>query len=217
MLAALLSRAPEADMLKRLSELRGDPSPLGMAHIALADAAGATDAAKVEREYFDLFIGIGRGELLPYASYYLSGFLQERPLARLRDDLANIGIERSEGVVEPEDHAAILCEIMAGTGERHAAGARRHSDQQIFDKYLVPWIGRFFTDMERAEAADFYRHLGTLGRVFIDIETEAFAAAGLKRRKPRPISRRTGNERKTKQNSDGAISCARWASAPAWR
>ena len=83
------------------------------------------DAAKVEREYFDLFIGIGRGELLPYGSYYLSGFLQERPLARLRDDLAKIGIERSEGVVEPEDHAGILCEIMSGIGERHAAGAGR--------------------------------------------------------------------------------------------
>ena len=173
LLAALLSHAPEADMLKRLSELRGDPSPLGMAHIALADAAGRADAAKVEREYFDLFIGIGRGELLPYASYYLSGFLHERPLARLRDDLAKIGVERAEGVVEPEDHAGILCEIMAGLASG-TLPAPADSDRLIFDKYLLPWIGRFFTDLEHAESADFYRHLGTLGRIFIDIETEAF-------------------------------------------
>ncbi len=79
LLAALLSHAPDADMLKRLSELRGDPSPLGVAHIALAEAASNADAAGVEREYFDLFIGIGRGELLPYGSYYLSGLPARAP------------------------------------------------------------------------------------------------------------------------------------------
>jgi TorA maturation chaperone TorD len=174
LLAALLARAPDAAMLKRLSELRGDPTPLGLAHVALADAAGAADPEAIEREFFNLFIGIGRGELLPYASYYLSGFLQERPLARLRDDLARIGIVRSEGVVEPEDHAAILCEIMSGIISG-AFPAPAGADQQIFDKHLAPWIGRLFSDMERAENADFYNRVGSLGRVFIDIETEAFA------------------------------------------
>jgi TorA maturation chaperone TorD len=174
LLAVLLARAPDAGMLKRLAELRGDPTPLGLAHIALADAASAADATKVEREFFNLFIGIGRGELLPYGSYYLSGFLQERPLARLRDDLAQIGVARSEGVVEPEDHAAILCEIMSGIVSR-ALPAPSGTDQQLFEKHMAPWIGRFFADLERAENADFYRHVATLGRVFVDIETEAFA------------------------------------------
>jgi TorA maturation chaperone TorD len=177
LLAALLSHAPDADMLKRISDLRGDPTPLGLAHIELADAAGKTSAEKVEREYFDLFIGIGRGELLPYGSYYLSGFLHERPLARLRDDLARIGVERSEGVVEPEDHAGILCEIMAGLASG-TLPAPAGSDRLIFDKYMAPWIGRFFTDLERAEAADFYRRLGTLGHIFMDIEAEAFKLPG---------------------------------------
>ena len=68
----------------------------------------------MEREYFDLFIGMGRGEILPYASYYLTGFLHERPLARLRGDLIAFGIERAENNPEPEDNAATLCEIMAG-------------------------------------------------------------------------------------------------------
>ncbi len=174
LLATLLARAPDAAMLKRVAELRGDPSPLGLAHGELADAAAKADAAKVEREFFNLFIGIGRGELLPYGSYYLSGFLQERPLARLRDDLARIGIVRSEGVAEPEDHAAILCEIMSGIISG-AFGVPAGADQQIFEKHLAPWIGRLFADMERAESADLYRRVGTVGRVFMEIETEAFA------------------------------------------
>jgi len=174
LLAALLARAPDAGLLQRLATLRGDPSPLGLAHAALAEAAGSMQVEQVEREYFDLFIGLGRGELLPYGSYYLTGFLHERPLARLRDDLRALGIERAEGQVEPEDHAAILCEIMAGLAARRF-GAPDGADEQLFEKHLAPWIGRFFTDLERAEAAQFYRHVGTLGRVFIDIETEAFS------------------------------------------
>src|SRR5262249_57669396 len=105
--------------------IRADASPLGLAHAALAEAAAATSVERTEREFFDLFIGVGRGELLPYGSYYLTGFLQERPLARLREDLARLGIERVDGNHEPEDHAAILCEIMAGiVGGTFAAPAR---------------------------------------------------------------------------------------------
>jgi TorA maturation chaperone TorD len=152
----------------------GDPSPLGLAHIALADAAAQADAQNVEREFFNLFIGIGRGELLPYGSYYLTGFLQERPLARLRDDLRALGIARSEGVVEPEDHAAILCEIMSGI-IGGAFGTPAGSDQQFFEKHLQPWIGRLFADMEHAENADFYRRVGAVGRLFVEIEAQAFA------------------------------------------
>jgi TorA maturation chaperone TorD len=156
--------------------LRADPSPLGVAHAALGEAAAAATTKSIEREFFDLFIGIGRGELVPYASFYLTGFLNERPLARLRDDLARLGIERVATEVEPEDHAAVLCEIMAGLagGDFDApAGA----DRDLFDKHMAPWIGRFFADLEHAKAANFYRRIGTLGRLFIDIESEAFTLA----------------------------------------
>jgi TorA maturation chaperone TorD len=174
LLSTLLARAPDAALLKRLANLRGDATPLGVAHAALAQAAAETTAERVEREYFDLFIGLGRGELLPYGSYYLTGFLHERPLARLRADLAPLGIERAEGNAEPEDHAATLCEIMAGlTGGR--LPAPEGTDQQIFEKHLAPWIGRLFADLERAQAANLYRHVGTLGRLFMEIEMEAFA------------------------------------------
>ncbi len=177
LLSALLARAPDAELLGRLSRLRGDASPLGIAHVELGQAAARVEASAIEREYFDLFIGLGRGELLPYASYYLTGFLNERPLARLRDDLAAFGIERVEGNHEPEDHAATLCEIMAAiAGGRFQAadGAER----QLFEKHIAPWMSRFFADLERAQAADFYRHVGALGRIFIDIEAEAFALPG---------------------------------------
>jgi TorA maturation chaperone TorD len=174
LLAALLARAPDAGLLSRVAGLRGDATPLGLAHIALAEAASQADADKVGREFFDLFIGLGRGELLPYASYYLTGFLHERPLARLREDLGLLGVERIQGNAEPEDHAALLCEVMAGViGGQFAAPAG--TDREIFEKHLVPWIGRFFADLERADRAQFYRRVGALGRTFIEIEAEAFA------------------------------------------
>jgi TorA maturation chaperone TorD len=178
LLATLLGGAPDRDLLARLARLKADASPLGLAHGKLAQAAGAAEAARVEREYFDLFIGVGRGELLPYGSYYLTGFLHERPLARLRGDLADLGVTRAEDQGEPEDHIAILCEVMAGLAGRkfaNPADDRRRVEQQFFDKHLAPWARRFFADLERAEAADFYRAVAAVGATFIDIETEAFA------------------------------------------
>jgi TorA maturation chaperone TorD len=174
LLATLLARSPDAPLLRRLAQLGGDATPLGLAHAALGEAAERAEAAEVGREYFDLFVGLGRGELLPYASYYLTGFLYERPLARLRGDLKRLGIEPAPGQSEPEDHAAILCEIMAallGKETSAAVGA----DQEIFEKHLAPWIGRFFTDLERSPRAGFYACVGALGRTFIEIETEAYA------------------------------------------
>ena len=174
LLSVLLVRAPDQCLLERLASLRGDASALGLVHAALADAASRTNAEHIEREYFDLFIGLGRGELLPYGSYYLTGFLHERPLARLREHLARLGIERAAGRAEPEDQAGILCEIMAGLAGRRFP-APPGADRELFEAHLAPWIGRFFADLERAQAADFYRRVGALGRVFMQIETEAFA------------------------------------------
>ena len=174
LLAHLLLTPPDADLLQRLGALAGDASPLGNAHAALAAAARATSAERVEREHFDLFIGVGRGELLPYASYYLTGFLHERPLARLREQLATLGLERAPEQPEPEDHAGVLLEIMAGLAGGTLT-APPGTDRALFEAHLAPWIGRFFRDLARAETASFYRAVGALGQIFIDIETEAFA------------------------------------------
>ena len=174
LLAALLTRTPDRQLLEDIADLKVDATPIGLAHAALAEAARAARPETVEREFFDLFIGIGRGEVMPYGSYYLTGFLYERPLARLRSDLAELGIARSEGNYEPEDHLATLCEVMAGlAGGRLPAPSG--SDKRIFKKHVEPWAARFFADLERAQAAQFYRSVGMLGRVFIEIESQAYA------------------------------------------
>lgn len=177
LLSALLIGPPEARLLRDISAIGADVSTdateLGRAHAALAQAAEMAHPARLEREYFNLFIGLGRGDLLPYGSYYLTGFLHERPLARLRGDLAEIGIVRAEHHHEPEDHIAILCEIMAGlAGGRF--GAPGGSERRFFERHLAPWAARFFADLEAAPAADFYRHVGRIGRLFMEIEREAF-------------------------------------------
>ena len=174
LLALLLSRAPTAELLGRLADLKGDASPLGLAHIALADAARTADPDAVSREYFDLFVGVGQGELLPYGSYYLTGFLHGRPLARLRQDLDALGIEADETLREPEDHIAILCEVMAGLAGREF-DAEPGAERRFFARHLEPWAARFFADVETAQLARFYRAVGTVGRVFMAVEAEAFA------------------------------------------
>jgi TorA maturation chaperone TorD len=173
LLSSLLAHSPDARMLGRLAELRGDESPLGLAHTALANAAARTDAETAAREYFTLFVGLGRGELLPYASYYLTGFLHGRPLVELRQALQRIGIERTGGQTEPEDHAAILLEIMAGLAGGELP-APMGTDREIFDDHLAPWITRFFSDLEKSASADFYAAVGALGRTFTQIEAQSF-------------------------------------------
>ena len=174
LLAILLSRSPDSEMIERLALLRGDASPLGAAHADLAEAAAQADEASASREYFDLFAGLGQGALLPYASHYLTGSLYGRPLARLRETFRHLGIERDRGHSEPEDHVAILCEIMAGLiGGDLAVPAG--ADREFFEKHLARWIRRFFVDLENVKSADFYARVGALGRTFIDVETEAFA------------------------------------------
>jgi TorA maturation chaperone TorD len=173
LLATLLAAAPSAALLEQIAQLNGDATPLGRTHATLADAASIAVAGEVEREYFDLFVGLGRGELLPYASYYLTGFLNERPLSRLREDLAALGIERLESNFEPEDHAATLCEIMAGLAVARFP-VSPEAQRVFFEKHVSRWMGRLFADMEKAESAKFYRSVGTVGRVFLKIESEAF-------------------------------------------
>ena len=176
LLATLLSCPPSSALLGEITQLRGDATPLGRAHAVLAEAASKVSTADLEREYFDLFVGLGRGELLPYASYYLTGFLNERPLSRLREDLAALGIERAQSNFEPEDHAATLCEIMAGLASGNFP-ASPEVQRVIFEKHIVPWMGRVFADMECAASAKFYRSVGTLGRLFLEIEAKAFTFA----------------------------------------
>ncbi len=176
MLGALLWRAPTADVLAQLAALKGDASELGTAHLILADVAGKVDAEVLQREYFDMFIGVGRGEILPYGSYYRTGFLNERPLADVRRDMEKLGLAREVRVGEPEDHVAILFDVMRGLimGEFEADGI---DDRVFFDRHLKPWVSRLFVDLEMSQTSGFYRTVGAIGRVFMDIEASAMALA----------------------------------------
>jgi TorA maturation chaperone TorD len=174
LLATLLSHSPDSRLISRLALLNGDASLIGIAHTTLGEAAARTNEDKVAREYFDLFVGVGGGLLLPYSSHYLTGGLFGRPLVRVRDALQRLGIEKAPERSEPEDHAAFLCEVMAGLVGGGIA-AQAGADRDFFEEHLLPWIRRFFADLEQAESADFYASVGVLGRTFVDVETEAFA------------------------------------------
>jgi TorA maturation chaperone TorD len=174
LLATLLSRSPDSVLLSHLADLRDDASPLGLAHGAVREAALRVNEETAASEYFALFAGLGEGSLLPYSSHYLAETLYGRPLARLRETLQGFGIEIAPERSEPEDHAAILCEVMAGLAGGSISvpvGAER----EFFQEHLSPWIGRFFFDLEHAEAANFYSAVGLLGRTFVDVEAGAFS------------------------------------------
>jgi TorA maturation chaperone TorD len=174
LLATLLSRSPDSRLLSGLAALRGDASLLGVAHAELGEAARRLNEDSVRQEYSDLFGGLGDSSLLPYASHYLTGTLYGRPLTRLRETLQRLGIENAAEHSEPEDHIAIVCEIMAGLIGGDIA-VEVGADREFFGMHLAPWAKRFFVDLERAKSADFYARVGALGRTFMDVETEAFA------------------------------------------
>lgn len=158
---ALLAKAPTSE----------DDNLLAAAWRLLATSAARTRANRVITEYEALFIGLGRGELVPYASWYMTGYLMERPLAELRSDMKELGFERHDDVSEPEDHAAALCEIMAllATEDDPCSLARQ---AKFFDTHIGPWLARFFRDMQQATTARFYRAVGQLGEQFIETDQQ---------------------------------------------
>lgn len=179
LLARLLRAPPGADLLAQTAEIEGDDSEFGSALAVLSRAARATAPEALSEEYQDLFIGVGSGELVPYASYYLTGFLQEKPLAALRQSMMRLGIERAADVKEPEDHIAALCECMAGLiSGAFGAPADLATQQEFFAAHIERWAPRFFEDLENAKSATFYAPVGAVGRLFMGIEAAAFEMVG---------------------------------------
>jgi len=175
LIGGILRREPEAELIDYISNLDGDNTPLGSAFSTLAKLGRSLDITAIREEYVNLFIGVGRGEILPFASYYLTGFLNEKPLANLRGDMAAIGISRVENVKEPEDHIASLMDIMAGLirgdfGRPFSVGEQA----TFFHKHISTWASLLFQDIEAAKGAVFYAPVGTIGKLFMDIESQAF-------------------------------------------
>lgn len=174
-LGVLLVSPASSELLKQVSALDGDETPLGEALRVLAKVASVTMAEEAEREFNGLFIGLGRGEFLPYASHYLTGFLNEKPLAKLRADMAARGIQRAEGKKEPEDNIASLMEMMGGMIVGRFGSVTSVAEQKaFFNEHIGPWAIHFFSDLEASKSSVFYAAVGSLGRQFMEVEAEAF-------------------------------------------
>jgi TorA maturation chaperone TorD len=176
MLATLLRHPPTHNILAQIAALRGDASPLGMAQMALADAARTASAESAGLEHFSILIGIARGEVVPYASFYLTGFLNDRPLAELRADMQRLGIARNDQVFEPEDHIGSLLEIMAGLlrgdFDNGSFEAETEADR-FFERHIAPVGTRILDDIAAAPSARFYRAVATWGSIWLALEQDA--------------------------------------------
>ena len=173
LLAVLLAAPPGEEILRILREVQSDDGDLARAWQELREAAQAADTHRLEEEYNLLFIGLGGGELTPYASKYLTGFLMERPLAELRTTLRRYGVARRDGRCEPEDHAAALCETMALLIAANELSFKEARD--FFDTHIGSWMAQFFSDLANAESAGFYAAVGRLGQAFVGIERTYFS------------------------------------------
>jgi TorA maturation chaperone TorD len=166
LLATLLRAPPTEELLQYLGALESrndNAGELGNALQLLGLAARSSSVAQLDDEFHDLFIGLGRGELVPYGSWYLTGYLMEQPLARLRGDLARLGFKRTDDTREPEDHVAALLEVMS-----LLADGQEGVDVQarFFNSHLAGWLPRFFADLSQARTAVFYRSVARLGALF---------------------------------------------------
>ena len=175
-LANLLRAEPSAELVNQLTKLESDESPIGKSIKTLSKLASSLDLPTIRDEYVRIFIGVGRGEILPFASYYLTGFLKDKPLAKLRNDMKEIGIELAENVKEPEDHIASLFDMMSGLilgkfSKKFSIGEQK----EFFNKHLASWVDLLMRDIESSRIAVFYSPIGTIGREFMEIERSSFS------------------------------------------
>lgn len=141
----------------------------------LVGTARSLRDAEIQREYDALFGGVGKPEVYLFGSHYLSGFLNEKPLVALRDDLARLGLERDEAMNETEDHIACLCEVMRYliAGEEVEVANLTHQ-KQFFSSHIQPWAGQLADALAAHPRARFYRSLAGFMRAFFSVEAQGF-------------------------------------------
>jgi TorA maturation chaperone TorD len=179
LLATLYSAPPSQDLIDTIASARSEgDGVLQQAWVELVGVCRTAQAEAVRDEYETLFIGVGKPEVMLYGSYYLSGFLMEKPLAALRTDLANLGLERDESVPETEDHIAMLCEVMRYLiASNDIAQASLASQQAFFAAHMQPWLIRLCDAIDAHPSSRFYRAVTGLARAYFDVEMQAFDMA----------------------------------------
>lgn len=182
LLARLLLGPPDAALLGALASsdpilAQGGEPALEQGWEALTLASSVMDPDAVHAEFDALFVSIGSPPVNPYGSLYLSGFMNDTPLAELRADLARLGLARARDAGDFEDHLGVLCETMRVL-VGGAPGIRRRSlaeQRAFFERHLKPWYGRALADIAAAEGANYYRLVARFGAAFLALEDEAFA------------------------------------------
>ena len=184
LIARLLLAAPDALLLSALAGADSLPSrqtdaPLDTAWEELILAASLMDAQAVQEEFGALFISVGTPAINPYASFYLSGFMMEKPLAALRADLVRLGLGRRPEVRESEDHLGALCEAMRlliadTTGVAAAMRQPLQRQKEFFLTHIAPWYSRCLDDIRQAEGSNFYRPVADFAQAFFALEFQAF-------------------------------------------
>lgn len=180
LLAQLYYAPPPPDLLSALrvavTEAPAQGAFLEEPWRTVVASARALDDAAVAAEYDTLFGGVGKPEVYLFASHYLSGFLNEKPLARLRTTLAELGLGRDEATMpETEDHVAYLCEVMrfliAGDD---VAVANLTRQRAFFADYLQPWANELCDAISAHPKANFYKALAEFTRAFLSVEAQGF-------------------------------------------
>jgi TorA maturation chaperone TorD len=179
LLAGLFYAAPSAELYEQLrvavTEAPARGAFLEASWSELVATSRRLTLAQVNDEHVALFGGVGKPEIFVYGSWFIAGSLNEKPLAALRRDLAALGLERPQTVLETEDHIASLCEVMryliAGDdlSVSNLAGQRR-----FFDAHLRGWVERLFDTITAHPRADFYRAVAGFGRDFFAVEAQGF-------------------------------------------
>lgn len=170
--ANLLAASPDQQLLTNIAALQvtDEGNELEAGWQPLIAAAAKADAEQLKSEYQKVFIGLSQGEVIPYGSYYQTGFLHEKPLALLRADLALLGLSRQQEKKEPEDHIAAQCDVMRLL--LSASGTPIVTAESFFNRHLAPWAEKFFIDIQKAKSATFYSAVGQLGIQFIRHEKQ---------------------------------------------
>lgn len=178
LLAHLFLAPPDSALLARLAAASAgaaDDSPLGRAFRDLAQASAQADPEAIRAEFEAAFVGVGKPEVFLQASFYLAGFLHERPLAELRASLAQLGVGRRADASETEDHVGLLCEAMRFVirGDGGVPGALE-VQRDLFNRFLAPCFESLCDAIEHSGSTDYYKHVGRLARAFFAVERQAF-------------------------------------------